>query len=193
MRVSGPPRLRTPSRFQGSCRALHTPLLCSHCGVSVPTGDGPHQVTQPRRLCRCCGDRRCTPEGWSPHPHRLQEGWEPWESRSWPPPDPGAGDCHLRHRCASQGGNAGPDPPTPAGSSGPFPLTGPGDALIRLQTLACVQPSPRGGGLLAQVSLWHNPKACGVPDPVTSRPGAPVVAGPRDRRPQPHRGLCKLS
>ncbi|MXQ93386.1 hypothetical protein E5288_WYG021128 [Bos mutus] len=104
-----------------------------------------------------------------------------------------AGDCHLRHRCASQGGNAGPDPPTPAGSSGPFPLTGPGDALIRLQTLACVQPSPRGGGLLAQVSLWHNPKACGVPDPVTSRPGAPVVAGPRDRRPQPHRGLCKLS
>ncbi|XP_061277403.1 pre-B-cell leukemia transcription factor 4 isoform X4 [Bos javanicus] len=91
------------------------------------------------------------------------------------------------------GRQASPPSMSHSSSSGPFPLTGPGDALIRLQTLACVQPSPRGGGLLAQVSLWHNPKACGVPDPVTSRPGAPVVAGPRDRRPQPHRGLRKLS
>ncbi|XP_020766172.2 pre-B-cell leukemia transcription factor 4 isoform X2 [Odocoileus virginianus] len=35
-------------------------------------------------------------------------------------------------------------------SSGPFPLTGPRDALVHLQTLACLQPTPRGGGLLAQ-------------------------------------------
>ncbi|OWK12484.1 PBX4, partial [Cervus elaphus hippelaphus] len=38
-------------------------------------------------------------------------------------------------------------------SSGPFPLTGPGDAFVRLQTLACLQPTPRGGGLLAQGRL----------------------------------------
>ncbi|XP_065787491.1 pre-B-cell leukemia transcription factor 4 [Muntiacus reevesi] len=35
-------------------------------------------------------------------------------------------------------------------SSGPFPLTSPGDTLVRLQTLACLQPTPRRGGLLAQ-------------------------------------------
>lgn len=167
--LGGPPRLSAPSCIRGSRRPLHTPLPCAHTvGFPFP------QVTQPRRLCRRRGDRRCTPEGWPPHPHRLQEGWEPRESRSRPPPDPGAGESHLQRRCASRGGNAGPDPLTPAGSSGPFPLTGPGDALIRLQTLACLQPTPREGGLLAQVSLWPNPEACGVPDPVTSRPGAPV-------------------
>lgn len=174
-RAQWPPEAECTELHSGQPQApAHASPLCSHCGASIPTGDGPHQVTQPRRLCRCRGDRRCIPEGWPPHPHRLQEGWEPRESRSRPPPDPRAGESHLQRRCASRGGNADPDPLTPAGSSGPFPLTGPGDALIRLQTLACLQPTPREGGLLAQVSLWPNPEACGVPDPVTSRPGAPV-------------------
>ncbi|KAB0388165.1 hypothetical protein FD755_003121, partial [Muntiacus reevesi] len=40
-------------------------------------------------------------------------------------------------------------------SSGPFPLTSPGDTLVRLQTLACLQPTPRRGGLLAQPHGWQ--------------------------------------
>ncbi|XDA76198.1 hypothetical protein R6Z07F_006342 [Ovis aries] len=48
------------------------------------------------------------------------------------------------------GRQASPPSMSHSSSSGPFPLTGPGDALIRLQTLACLQPTPREGGLLAQ-------------------------------------------
>nr|XP_060483837.1 pre-B-cell leukemia transcription factor 4 [Panthera onca] len=42
-------------------------------------------------------------------------------------------------------------PSTPSsGSSGPFPLTSAGDALVTLQTLASVRPAPAGGSLRSQ-------------------------------------------
>ncbi|XP_059245508.1 pre-B-cell leukemia transcription factor 4 isoform X2 [Mustela nigripes] len=42
-------------------------------------------------------------------------------------------------------------PSTPSsGSSGPFPLTSAGDALITLQTLTSLRPAPAGGGLQSQ-------------------------------------------
>ncbi|XP_004760907.2 pre-B-cell leukemia transcription factor 4 isoform X3 [Mustela putorius furo] len=42
-------------------------------------------------------------------------------------------------------------PSTPSsGSSGPFPLTSAGDALITLQTLTSLRPAPVGGGLQSQ-------------------------------------------
>uniref|UniRef100_A0A4W2FK52 PBX homeobox 4 n=1 Tax=Bos indicus x Bos taurus TaxID=30522 RepID=A0A4W2FK52_BOBOX len=69
------------------------------------------------------------------------------------------------------GRQASPPSMSHSSSSGPFPLTGPGDALIRLQTLACVQPSPRGGGLLAQARGGWQVKQMPTASPV-GNPGS---------------------
>ncbi|XP_044804320.2 pre-B-cell leukemia transcription factor 4 isoform X2 [Bubalus bubalis] len=69
------------------------------------------------------------------------------------------------------GHQASPPSMSHSSSSGPFPLTGPGDALIRLQTMACVQPSPQGGGLLAQARGGWQVKEMPTASPV-GNPGS---------------------
>ncbi|XP_055286898.1 pre-B-cell leukemia transcription factor 4 isoform X2 [Moschus berezovskii] len=69
------------------------------------------------------------------------------------------------------GRRASPPSMSHSSSSGPSPLTGPGDALIRLQMLACLQPTPRGGGLLAQARGGWQEKRMPTASPV-GNPGS---------------------